>query len=278
MTAGSFINEVCSLDSSSVHARWSLPGPDDWIFRGHFPKKPITPGVLILSAVEEATGLLEPDGSGLLGELRNTRFRTQTGPADVLDIRVRRTDDDWVSATVEMGPETVCTLKARLSEAPSGEYPAGDIDQVNVAALAATFRPDPTVLRQHPPFRFVDKVTAAAPLQFATGSWSADPSHPLFKGRTGVRARVPGPVLFEIMGQTLSTCAYGTEMAGSRLLIITSVRRGTFSGAVRPGDTVVSSGTFDTVDETGVIARFSATVAGRPVASAICSGFWLPDH
>ena len=70
-------------------------------FQGHFPGKPIMPGVLILEAMAQATGLLAFSSMGdahrsklyMLVGIDKARFRGQVLPGDQLqlDISLRRT-------------------------------------------------------------------------------------------------------------------------------------------------------------------------------------------
>lgn len=69
-------------------------------FQGHFPGQPIMPGVLILEAMAQATGLLAFSGMGdahkiklyLLVGIDKSRFRGQVVPGDqlVLNISLKR--------------------------------------------------------------------------------------------------------------------------------------------------------------------------------------------
>ena len=65
-------------------------------FQGHFPGEPIMPGVLILEAMAQATGLIaftsliEPNGSSLymLVGIDKARFRGQVVPGDQLQLHI----------------------------------------------------------------------------------------------------------------------------------------------------------------------------------------------
>ncbi len=73
-------------------------------FQGHFPNQPIMPGVLILEALAQATGLLsfctmeeESEGKGkdklyMLVGIDKARFRGQVVPGDqlILDVKLKR--------------------------------------------------------------------------------------------------------------------------------------------------------------------------------------------
>lgn len=67
-------------------------------FPGHFPQRPVFPGVLIMEALAQATGLLafktqgkKPDGSSLyyFAGIDNCRFKQPVQPGDQLYLEVK---------------------------------------------------------------------------------------------------------------------------------------------------------------------------------------------
>jgi 3-hydroxyacyl-[acyl-carrier-protein] dehydratase len=69
-------------------------------FQGHFPNRPIMPGVLILEAMAQATGVLafyshnsrsKSDGEYLLVGVDKARFKRPVGPGDQLVLKARLT-------------------------------------------------------------------------------------------------------------------------------------------------------------------------------------------
>lgn len=66
------------------------------VFTGHFPGKPIFPGVLILEALAQATGLLgfkmvedrEENELYLFAGIDKARFKRQVGPGDTMHLHV----------------------------------------------------------------------------------------------------------------------------------------------------------------------------------------------
>ncbi|MBE7438789.1 MAG: beta-hydroxyacyl-ACP dehydratase [Spirochaetales bacterium] len=48
-----FIDEITSLNADSIRARYRLPGAEAWFYRGHFPERPITPGVILIEIMAQ---------------------------------------------------------------------------------------------------------------------------------------------------------------------------------------------------------------------------------
>ena len=71
---------------------------NDQFFNGHFPSKPVMPGVLIVEAMAQASGLLALDTMGddvtenalvYFLSIENAKFRKPVEPGDVLEIHSR---------------------------------------------------------------------------------------------------------------------------------------------------------------------------------------------
>ena len=86
------IDEVVELQPGArVVARKSVR-PDEWYFQGHFPGRPIMPGVLIVEAMAQTGAvavLTEEENRGrlaLFAGIDDVRFKRLVQPGDVLDL------------------------------------------------------------------------------------------------------------------------------------------------------------------------------------------------
>ncbi|MFT4650084.1 MAG: 3-hydroxyacyl-[acyl-carrier-protein] dehydratase [Polaribacter sp.] len=93
------IDKVIETDSKEFLTAIKNVSFNEPFFQGHFPGKPIMPGVLILEAMAQATGLLsfasmteDPESKlHMLVGMNKSRFRGQVVPGDQLEIKVRLT-------------------------------------------------------------------------------------------------------------------------------------------------------------------------------------------
>ncbi|MFT5657274.1 MAG: 3-hydroxyacyl-[acyl-carrier-protein] dehydratase [Gammaproteobacteria bacterium] len=93
------IDRVIETDNKEFLTAIKNVSYNEPFFQGHFPGNPIMPGVLILEAMAQATGLLSfssmtenPESKlHMLVGMNKSRFRGQVVPGDQLEIKVRLT-------------------------------------------------------------------------------------------------------------------------------------------------------------------------------------------
>jgi 3-hydroxyacyl-[acyl-carrier-protein] dehydratase len=86
-----FVDEVLNINKGSdIHAIKRLNGEEDY-FRGHFPNNPVMPGVIIIEALAQASGILgfqtmdktpEEGSIYVFAGVDKVRFRRRVGPGD----------------------------------------------------------------------------------------------------------------------------------------------------------------------------------------------------
>ena len=89
---------VSMVPKTSIHAVKAV-SMNEAFFQGHFPDRPIMPGVLIVEALAQAAGVLAVQSLGLAGSgklvyfmgIENAKFRAPVEPGCLLDLHVEFT-------------------------------------------------------------------------------------------------------------------------------------------------------------------------------------------
>jgi 3-hydroxyacyl-[acyl-carrier-protein] dehydratase len=90
-----FIENITERSEDSITTTKKLTGEEDF-FRGHFPGRPVFPGVLMCEAVFQTGALLmalKGQGAGntktaLVSRIQNAKFKNMARPGDLLSITV----------------------------------------------------------------------------------------------------------------------------------------------------------------------------------------------
>ena len=90
-----FVDEVVNIDEKNgIHAK-KLVLEDEYLLQGHFPDNPIFPGVIIIEALGQASGILgfvkmnktpEEGSIYVLAGVDKVRFRKRVRPGDTIDL------------------------------------------------------------------------------------------------------------------------------------------------------------------------------------------------
>ena len=88
------VDRVVSLEEEEIHAVKAVSFNEDF-FQGHFPGRPIMPGVLQIEALAQAAGILAVENLGLAGTgklvyfmaIEEAKFRSPVTPGHLLDLR-----------------------------------------------------------------------------------------------------------------------------------------------------------------------------------------------
>ena len=87
-----FVDEILELDAGTRAVGRKLARPDEWYFTGHFPGRPIMPGVIMVEALAQVgavAALSLPEHRGklpLFAGIDDVRFKRIVVPGDTLTL------------------------------------------------------------------------------------------------------------------------------------------------------------------------------------------------
>ena len=116
------IDRVDTCDKESVRACKNVSS-GDFFFQGHFPAKPIMPGVLIVEGLAQTAAVFgrlnitTPASLCLLTSISKAKFRQQVIPGDTLyfDVRLQKQRQPFFWFTGEASVDGSCVASAELS-------------------------------------------------------------------------------------------------------------------------------------------------------------------
>ena len=117
-----FIDEIVSVEvGKKIHCIKNNSSDEDY-FKGHFPNNPVMPGVIILEALAQASGILgfktmnktpEEGSIYVFAGVDKVRFRKRVGPEDVIHLYsevINEKKGIWKFETrAEVDGDLVCT-------------------------------------------------------------------------------------------------------------------------------------------------------------------------
>jgi 3-hydroxyacyl-[acyl-carrier-protein] dehydratase len=114
------VDEIVEQSDSRIVCRTRFTGEEFW-FRGHYPKFPLTPGVLLCEAAMQAGAVMlakyASEGSGgvpVATRMNNVKFKTMVRPGDTVVLEVdlveRMADAFFLDARVTVGGKTAVTF------------------------------------------------------------------------------------------------------------------------------------------------------------------------
>ena len=88
-----FVDEVRVLEPRKKYIGVHLLRPDEYFFKGHFPKRPVMPGVLIIESMSQALGgavmsdvISKTRTLPLFLSIETAKFRGMVQPGDLLEM------------------------------------------------------------------------------------------------------------------------------------------------------------------------------------------------
>lgn len=116
-----FVDRLLAIDENSIHTQKDVKAEEPF-FQGHYPGRPIMPGVLICESVFQAGAILMGRRSGdlagrvpVITRINNVKFKQPVLPGDCMDVEVAMKDQvgaaSYLSGKVTVREKTVLTLE-----------------------------------------------------------------------------------------------------------------------------------------------------------------------
>lgn len=97
-----FVDKILEWDGEKIKTAWHLTGKEDF-FAGHFPGRPLCPGVLLQEAIFQTGAILmgkmnealpptENDQIGVVSKVSNAKFKNMAKPGDTVVMKVELVD------------------------------------------------------------------------------------------------------------------------------------------------------------------------------------------
>lgn len=127
-----FIENIVEQSRDSITTSKKLTGEEDF-FRGHFPGRPVFPGVLMCEAVFQTGALLmamrgeaaDNSKTALVTRIQNTKFKNMAKPGDLLMITVdfveMLANAAFMKGKIKVDNKTIMTIEFAATIVENGE-------------------------------------------------------------------------------------------------------------------------------------------------------------
>lgn len=117
-----FVDEIVEQGSDRLRTRWRVP-PDADFLRGHYPGRPLVPGVILCESAFQAGAILcarevhdaPPGAVPVLTRIGEARFKRMVGPGETVECEVRLEQRvgpaRWMSARLSVGGQAVLRVE-----------------------------------------------------------------------------------------------------------------------------------------------------------------------
>ena len=124
------------------------------------------------------------------------------------------------------------------------------------------------IIPQRPPFLMIDRVEEYVPGESCTAYKNVCINEPFFAGHFPQEPVMPGVLIIEALAQTGAVCALSADEYKGKIAFLGGVNKAKFRGKVVPGDVLTLEVEMIKVKGPVGVAKGTATVDGKKVASA----------
>ncbi len=233
------------LPAEQCGAAWKCVAADEPFFPGHFPGRPVMPGVLILEAMLQNAGIvlhhLAAPGNGdpMVTAMRKIKFRRPVIPGDLLQLRARlqslRPRTAVLAASAMVRDQIACQAEITISRCPAMPPPPPPMPLPETAGepLLTADKILAIIPHRHP-MLMVDAILKIEG-DTLTAVKNVSGNEPFFRGHFPGPLVMPGSLLLETMAQAGAVYILQQPAHRGKLIYFMGVDRVRFRRPVQPG-------------------------------------------